>query len=173
MGSSSPHLLVVVSNNRVVVRKWWLVALCLALIRASPAIAECEPPRTAMTALDRADVAFQGTVREIKTVGQPPRPNWRAAWIVWLDVSRIWKGVVGNQFVLHIVRESEDDAFETFERGSEYLVFATRNSERKTARFEIGGPTFGATGCSGTTAQSTRLARTYLLELGAGSMPAR
>jgi hypothetical protein len=143
----------------------------VAVATSSPAIADCDRPRSALTAQKQSDVVFRGTVREMKTVGEPARPNWKAAWIVTLDVSQVWKGPVGKRFVLHLVRESEDDAFEYFERGSEYLVFSTRNSQRKTARFGIKGSTFGATGCSGTTSLLRGLE--YLMELGPSRIPSQ
>jgi hypothetical protein len=143
----------------------------LAVAIPSPARADCDSPRSALTALKQSDVVFRGAVREMKTIGEPARPNWKSAWIVTLDVSRVWKGLVGKQFVLHLVREDEDDAFENFAAGSEYLVFSTRNSQRKTARFGIKAETFGATGCSGTTSLPGGLK--YLMELGPSRMPSQ
>jgi len=154
-------------------RNWFLLAtlsLC-AVATPSRAIADCDSPRSALAALKQSDAVFRGTVREMKTVGERPSPGWMAAWIVTLDVSQVWKGLVGKQFVLHLVQEGEDDAFEYFERGSEYLVFSTRNSERKTARFGLKGPTFGAAGCSGTTSLPRGLG--YLGQLGPSRNPTR
>jgi hypothetical protein len=90
-------------------------------------------------------------------------------WVVTLDVSRVWKGVVGKRFVLHVVQMHEDDAFKGFEQGSEYLVFAIRNSPEKTALFHLAGPTYGASTCGGTT--SLLWGMSYLLDLGPGKSP--
>jgi hypothetical protein len=128
----------------------------LAVAIPSPARADCDSPRSALTALEQSDVVFRGAVREMKTIGEPARPNWKSAWIVTLDVSQVWKGL---------------DAYETFARGSEYLVFSTRNSQRKTARFGIKGETFGATGCSGTTSLPRGLG--YLGQLGPSRIPSQ
>ena len=141
----------------------------LAVAIPSPARADCDSPRSALAALKQSDAVFRGTVREMKTVGKRAGTDWMAPWIVTLDVSRVWKGLVGKQFVLHLVQEQEDDAFESFVRGSEYLVFSTRNSQRKTARFGIEGETFGATGCSGTTSLPRGLG--YLGQLGPSRNP--
>jgi hypothetical protein len=143
-------------------------ALCLTLAPVSLAMADCISPSPS-SALTQSEVVFRGTVVEMKTIGKPDRPQWGAAWTVTFDVSQVWKGVVGKRFVLHIVQESEDDAFETFERGSDFLVFATRNSPRKTARFGIAGATFGAAGCSGTV--SLPAGTKSLSEIGPGKRP--
>jgi hypothetical protein len=155
-----------------------LATLCLsAFATASPATPDCSRPRSTQTALKQADLVFRGTVREVKTAGDPawryapfPRavPEWNA-WIVTLDVSRVRKGSVDKRFVLHISRTQEDDAFEWFERGSEYLVFAQRNSPQKTAFFHREEPTYGATGCGGTT--SVLYGMMYLIDLGPGKSP--
>lgn len=165
-------------SNLYMKRSCILMALCLsAIATASPAIADCGRPRSALTALKQADLVFRGTVRELKTVGEPrwhyapfPRavPVWHA-WIVSFDVSRVWKGLVGKRFVLHVAREQEDDAFEEFERGSEYLVFALRNSPQKTALFHATESTYGATNCGGT--MPLLWGVKYLVELGPGKSP--
>jgi hypothetical protein len=159
-------------------RGWILATLCLsAIATASPATADCSRPRSSPTALKQADLVFRGTVREVKTAG---KPSWRYApfsravpvwnaWIVTLDVSRVWKGSVEKRFVLHVARTHPDDAFEGFEGGSEYFVFAQRNSPQKTAIFHREEPTYGATGCGGTT--SVLYGMMYLIDLGPGKSP--
>ena len=165
-------------SNHYMKRSLVLVTLFLSVIAtASPAIADCDRPRSALTALKQSDVVFRGTVREVKTAGEPtwtyapfPRavPVWHA-WIVTLDVSRVWKGMAGKRFVLHIVQKQIEDAFIQFEPDSEYLVFALRNSRQNTALFHVVEPTYGAAGCGGT----TFLLRfdPYLVELGPGKSP--
>jgi len=110
---------------------------------ATPGKADCDRPRSSATAVKQSEVIFRGAVREIEMIdpiaanlaarSMPSRswcgwPGWHG-WIVTLDVSRVWKGRVGQRVVLHIAQIQEDDAFESFERGLEYLVlpFATRH----------------------------------------------
>ena len=161
--------------------KWgWLVlTLCLsAIATASPAIAHCSRPRSALTALKQSDLVFRATVRAMSTAGEPtwhyapfPRAvaDWHA-WIVTLDVSQVWKGPVRKRFILHVAQTQEDDAFEDFRLGPEYLVFALRNSSQKSAIFHIAEPTYGATGCGGTMPLVVWGAK-YLVELGPGRSP--
>lgn len=167
-------------SNHYMKRSLVLAMLCLsAVAHPSPVIADCDRPRFALTALRQSDFVFRGTVREIKTLGERGYQNitprgteyhhgW-TAWIVGFDVSRVWKGIVGKRFVLHIVPTQEDDAFEWFEQGTEYLVFAQRNSPQKTARLGLPEPTYGATGCGGTTSLLTGVM--YLIDLGPGRSP--
>ena len=152
-----------------------VASLCLSVVAtASPAVADCGPPRSALTALKQSDLVFRGEVRDVETAGErtwhhAPFPRLRRGWIVTLDVSRVWKGHVDKRFVLHIAQAQEDDAFESFERGSEYLVFAQRNSPQKTALFGLPEPTYGATGCGGTMSLLTGMR--YLIDLGPGAIP--
>jgi hypothetical protein len=77
---------------------------------------------------------FRGQGRDIRTDGKPSsvdNPGWRG-WIVTFDVSQVWKGSVEQHFVLHNVEVAPDDAFRDFERGSEYLVFATQTRSQRT-----------------------------------------
>ena len=87
------------------------------------------------------------------------------------DVRRMHRleRAVGSTFTLYITPESEDDAFEGFERGSDYLMFAVRNSARKRTRFRVPDPAYGATNCGGTIAVlwGTR----YMVDLGPGNKP--
>jgi hypothetical protein len=154
-------------------RSWIVVTLCFsAIVTASPAIADCSRPRSSLTALKHSDVVFRGTVREVKRAGPLPLSStvWHSSLIVTLDVSRVWKGHVGKQFVLHIASAGgPDDAYREFARGREYLVFALRNSPETTALFHVAEPTYGATGCGGTTSELWGM--TYLLDLGPGASP--
>jgi hypothetical protein len=159
-------------------RGWTLATLCLsAIATTSPATADCSRPRTSQTALKQADFVCRGTVRELETAGEPswiyaPFPKAAPVWnagIVTLDVSRVWKGSVGKRFVLHVARTQVDDAFDGFLRGFEYVVFAQRNSPKKTALFHHEEPTYGATGCGGTT--SVLNGMMYLIDLGPGKSP--
>jgi len=163
--------------NRIHVQ---IAAGCLCVLAlADSAIADCDRPRSGLTALKQSDVVFRGTVREVRTTGgrgnqnvtpqgTEYQPGW-TGWVVTFDVSRVWKGAVGNRFVLYSVRVTPDDAFTEFERGAEYLVFATRNSQAKSDLFRLGLPTFGAHACGGTT--SLLWATKYLLDLGIGKSP--
>jgi len=163
-------------------RIWLVLALCLsAIATASPALADCSRPRSALTALKQADLVFRGTVRWMSTAGEPtwryaPFPRAVAEWHAWilaLDVSEVWKGSVGKRFILHVAQKQEDDAFEDFRLGPEYLVFALRNSPQKTAIFHAPEPTYGATGCGGTILLTPLIlwSERYLDELGPGKNP--
>jgi len=165
----------IMKRIHVQIAAWCLCAIAIP----GSAIADCDRPRSALTALKQADVVLRGTVREISTTGgrgEPivaPRgteyqPGW-TGWVVTFDVSRVWKGTVGDRFILRSVLVGPDDAFTEFDRGAEYLVFARRNSDRDSARFGVAGPTFGAHLCGGTT--SLLWATKYLLDLGIGKGP--
>lgn len=156
-------------SNLYVARAVWLAAIvCVAT--AAPARADCDRPRSAVYAMKQADVVFRGIVRRVETDMRPSTVSGTLVvwpkWVVSLDVSRVWKGQVGKQFVLRIVQTHEDDAFEWFERGSEYLVFAVRNSPQKSAVLPVQEPTYGATACGGTA--SMLWAIPYLVTLGPG-----
>jgi hypothetical protein len=159
-----------VSNGSMTVNL--VAAVCIGVIAlGSPAAADCDKPRSAVTALKRADVVFRGKVRDIRTYGKPSsvdNPGWRG-WIVTFDVSQVWKGSVEQHFVLHNVEVAPDDAFRDFERGSEYLVFATQNPPSKNDYFNVKGPTYGAHGCGGTV--SLLWGMSYLVSLGPGREP--
>jgi hypothetical protein len=102
------------------------------------------------------------------------RQGWiyRFPWtgtIVILDVSEVWKGLAGKGFVLRLSSDCEDDTYDGFRRGESYVVFAQRNSSRKTAQFGLSEPTYGAHGCGGT--GLVMLSDAYLRELGRGRLP--
>jgi hypothetical protein len=141
--------------------------VCFFAVAATSANADCDRPRSAITALKQSDVVFRGTVRQIDIVSRNWN-GWANRWIVTLDVSRVWKGRVGQRFTLHIAQTQEDDAFEPFEHGVEYLVFALRNSPQESALFHV-SESYGATGCGGTT--SLLWGMSYLVELGPGARP--
>src|SRR5262249_39984120 len=61
----------------------------------------------------------------VKTTNEAD-PFWRG-WIVTFDVSTICKGAVGGHFTLHVTAISEDDAFTSFRKAEEYMVFADVN----------------------------------------------
>jgi hypothetical protein len=156
-----------------------IAAFCLCVTAlGDSAIADCSRPRSGVTALNQSDVVFRGTIREVKTtggrgdlnatLGSADHLGW-TGWVVTFDVSRVWKGAVGSRILLHNVRVAPDDAFTEFDPGVEYLVFATRNSDKNSARFRVAGPTFGAHACGGTT--SLLWATNYLLDLGIGRSP--
>src|SRR6185295_2350731 len=107
-----------------------LLASVCSFVFATTVKGDCGRPRSAVAALKQSDVVFRGTVREIDVVPFS-EPGFLMTWtgrIIRLDISQVWKGRVGQRFVLHIAQSQEDDAFEPFERGLEYLVFAVRNS---------------------------------------------
>jgi hypothetical protein len=149
-----------------------VAAVCIGVIAlGSPAAADCDKPRSAVTALKRADLVFRGKVRDIRTYGTPSfvdNPGW-SGWIVTFDVSQVWKGPIGQQFVLHNVRVAPDDAFTEFERGADYLVFANQNPQSGSDRFNMKAPTYGAHACGGTT--SLLWGMSYLVSLGPGREP--
>ena len=151
-----------------------IAAGCVCVLAlADTAVADCNRPRSALTALEYSDVVFRGVVRDVKTTGGLiDGSTWPwTGWIVTFEVTRVWKGAVGSRFVLYSMRGAPDDAFTEFERGAEYLVFARRNSEATTARFQLGLPTtYGAHACGGTS--SILSATKYLLDLGVGRSPA-
>ena len=152
----------------------FLTLFCL-LLGTSPATADCDRPRSALSAMRGADLVFRGTVRDLRELRAEFRVSRRSSlvrtwgWVVSLDVGRVWKGAVGKQVTLHIAREGEDDAYDSFERGREYVVFANMNPPGKSGRFGVQRPTYGATGCGGTV--SMLGASGYLLELGPGDPP--
>jgi len=119
-----------------------VAAVCFGVVAlGSPAAADCDKPRSAVTALKRADVVFRGKVRDIRTHGKPSsvdNPGWRG-WIVTFDVSHVWKGSVEQHFVLHNVEVAPDDAFRDFERGSEYLcLHVSERMSRRLLKFSGG-----------------------------------
>jgi hypothetical protein len=76
------------------------------------------------------------------------------------------EGRVGRRFALHVTPSAEDDAYESFRSGDEYLVFTEPNPPQKSERFGLNRLTYGAHGCGGTglVAQSS----SYLRDLGQG-----
>lgn len=149
----------------------FLIAAVFYLASAAHAGADCERPRSAVIALKYADLVFRGIVHDVRTDREPRfvSGSWTPAWIVTFDVSRVWKGHVPKQFVLYVVQTKEDDAFESFERGSDFLVFAVCNSLEKTAVFGLKEPTYGATNCGGTASMLSAVP--YLVSLGPGKPP--
>src|SRR6476646_9519559 len=133
-------------------------ALCVAAW-PSAVLADCSGPHSGMEGKRYADLVFRGTVRQTTPLVLPPNqpivtatgtdyPSRGIAFTVAFDVSRVWKGVVGSQFALHQILQSEDDAFDGFERGTEYLVFARRNDPDKAALYGVPAGTYGAHGCA-------------------------
>ena len=140
-----------------------LLLIGASLFLCPSASADCDRPPSAATALTRATVVFRGVTREVKVVGSPG--SWRG-WIVTFTVFESWKGAPRRDFTLHVTALSEDDAYEDFRPGEQYVVFADVNVGRKAERFGLRGTTYGAHGCGGTGALSH--ADSYLKELGPG-----
>lgn len=84
-------------------------------------------------------------------------------------VFSVWKGAPPKDFTLHVTALSEDDAYEEFRQGEQYVVFADINPSIKSERFGLRGPTYGAHGCGGT--GHVAYSASYLKELGPGKTP--
>ena len=159
---------------------WHQAALVVAMsaMVASPAYADCDPPRSARVALARATLVFRGTVREIKNIGglagnQGRAVPWKAT-VVTFDVSAKWKGVVARRFTLHLLPFNPDDADVRLDKGKEYLVFAELNPVEKSAVMGVHRDTYGTSRCRGTGPIRSSIpfeverAKSYLRELGPG-----
>lgn len=140
-----------------------LLVIAACSLMCPSAMADCDRPRMAAPALERASIAFRGLAREVKAAGVAG--SWRG-WIVTFTVFTVWKGEPPRDFTLYVSGLGEDDAYEEFRRGEQYVVFAALNPTVTSARFGIRGLTYGAHGCGGTgpVAHST----SYLKELGPG-----
>ena len=140
-----------------------VLAVCAATLLSAPTSADCDRPRNAVQALAGAAIAFRGLAREVTAVGVPG--SWRG-WVVAFRVFSVWKGAPTTDFTLYITALSEDDAYEEFRQGEQYVVFADINSSMKSDRFGVKGTTYGAHGCGGTGPVAQQSA--YLKELGPG-----
>jgi hypothetical protein len=132
----------------------WLVGLfVLGFLVTLPrnAEADCDRPRDVAVALTRATVAFRGIAREVKIIedrgyqnitprGIEGRSTWRG-WIVSFNVYSVWKGAVGRDFTMHVIAFEEDDAYQEFKQGEEYVVFADVNEPAKSKLFGLKGTT--------------------------------
>jgi hypothetical protein len=104
--------------------------------------------------------------RDVKVVGNAN--SWRG-WIVAFTVFRVWKGDPKAALTLHVTALSEDDAYEEFRQGEQYVVFADVNPASKSERFGVRGLTHGAHGCGGT--GPVAHSASYLKQLGPGEPP--
>lgn len=158
----------------------------IVLIGAIASLGACDPPRSAVVALDRSMLAFHGTVLTIKEIqgfrepqkglnGKSTRVPWHGQ-VITFEVWKIWKGPVGNRITLHILPMREDDGYEHFKEGQVFIVFASSNGSYKNSLLRLTGVTYGTSQCSGTVSTSHPLeyqrerVKSYLRELGPGRL---
>lgn len=146
-------------------RLFILFAVSGFALLSSPAWADCSR-RNAAPALENAAIAFRGLAREVKAVGVPG--SWRG-WVVAFRVFSVWKGAPTTDLTLYVTALSEDDAYEEFRQGEQYVVFADINPSIKSERFGMKELTYGAHGCGGT--GPIAHSASYLKELGPGRPP--
>ena len=156
------------------------LVVAISAMAASSAYGDCDSPRSAREALARAAVVFQGTVREIKTIGGPAGDQLRSgvpwkARVVTFDVSAKWKGMIARRFTLHLLPFNPDDADARLDEGEQYLVFAELNPLEKSAMMGVlHGDTYGTSRCSGTVPMRSsnpfevERSKSYFRELGPG-----
>ena len=128
---------------------------------------DCVGPRGKM-ALAASHAAFRGTVTNIEYLDSKTGQSEPRILVTFL-VSRVWRGTVKTNFVLHTVENSFSCAGFYFQKDKEYLVFAYSNDEATAKRFNDAKNTFGTWTCSGTTVIET--AKNDLQEIGKGKKP--
>ncbi|MGE4056518.1 MAG: hypothetical protein AB7F99_17145 [Vicinamibacterales bacterium] len=147
-----------------------MLALAILVATANTAAGECVTLPPSM-AIERADVIFEGRIRELHGFFARPDYSFRS-WIVTFDVSRVWKGTVGEAFTLHLLPIDMDGMYKDFELGGSYVVFSALNDQRLDDIRGIKGPTYGSHLCSGTFAtggsRDDRWREISLKELGPG-----
>ena len=80
-----------------------------------------------------AEVVFSGTVRKMKQLDS-------ARTVLTFDVAEVWKGEVGNSFVIHQLIESIDSfRFPIDALGEKHVVFATRLDADQLIRLGLKG----------------------------------
>jgi len=119
-------------------------------------------------AVKASHLAFRGTVTNVDyldtdTAQSEPRI------IVTFSVSRVWKGSVGREIVLHTIYNKYSCTGFYFQKGKEYLVFAYRNEERMAKNFPLAKNTLGTNICNGTNLIES--AKDDLRQIGKGREP--
>ena len=127
-----------------------IAIIALALVGPRARACSCAPPPPPAKALAQALAVFSGKVTRLA-------PN---RTLVWLDVTRIWKGVKDRQILVSTASHEAACGF-PFRVGETYLVYATGEN----------GPMLRTGLCS----RTKRLAEAAedLTELGEGSPPPR
>ena len=137
-------------------------------IFTSQAIAcSCYRPR-AHDAVKGARVAFRGTVTKVDYLDEDT-PQSEPRIVVTFSVSRVWKGTVGREFILHTLYNKYTCKGYYFKKDKEYLVFAYPNEEFMANRFLPTKNTWGTNYCNGTS--DIESAKDYLSEIGKGRKP--
>ncbi|SEN08681.1 Tissue inhibitor of metalloproteinase [Paenibacillus sp. OV219] len=79
--------------------------------------------------LDRKTAIFEGTVLEIKQPSQKTIMSTADKVRVTFEVSRVWKGEVGQQAEVYTAMSSASCGIENFEVGTKYIVSAYKDSK--------------------------------------------
>ena len=140
----------------------------LMFIFSSKAIAcDCTGPR-GKAAVKASFVAFRGIVTKVEYL-DPDTAQSEPRIIVTFSVSRVWKGLVRSEVVLHTIYNKYSCAGFYFQKGKEYLVFAYPNEEDMAKKFPLAKKSLGTNICNGT--NLIELAKDDLREIGKGRKP--
>jgi hypothetical protein len=127
----------------------------------------CVGPR-GKAAVKASLVAFRGTVTKIDYL-DPDTAQSEPRIIVTFLVSRVWKGLVRREIVLHTIYNKYSCAGFYFQKGKEYLVFAYPTEDHMAKRFSPAKNTLGTNICTGTNLIES--AQDDLREIGKGRKP--
>jgi hypothetical protein len=140
----------------------------LMFIFSSQAIAcDCTGPR-GKAAVKASVAAFRGIVSKVVYL-DPDTAQSEPRIIVTFSVSRVWKGSVRNEVVLHTIYNKYSCAGFYFQKGKEYLVFAYSNGEDMAKKFPLAKKSLGTNICNGT--NLIELAQDDLRDIGKGRNP--
>jgi hypothetical protein len=161
--------------SRVTTNVFILIALsiCFLFLGMTKTYAcDCDKPRSATIAMDKADAVFSGVVTEVKYLDDPKKSEREWRIVVTFTVKQTWKNVTTKNFVLHTVHNRMSCNGYVFEHGKEYLVFARKNEDADRRHFAptvLPQESFGVRWCGGTSLLSS--AKDYLAEMGKGTIP--
>ena len=139
---------------------------------SSTALACSCAPRPTDAALKYSHAVFSGKVIKIEYLDDSKQRNPEPRFIVTFKVSRAWKGVNSQEFVLHTIDNSWTCRGYYFRQDKEYLVFAYQNGAEDAQRFaphKLPEESFGVSLCGGT--KLLKEATNDLEVLGEGSVP--
>lgn len=144
-----------------------LAGLFFVLTSQEAMACSCVGPR-GRAAVKASTVAFRGTVTKIDYL-DPDTARSEPRIIVMFSVSRVWKGLVRREIVLHTIYNKYSCAGFYFQKGKEYLVFAYTNEEQMAEKFSPLKNTLGTNICNGTNLIES--AQDDLREIGKGRKP--
>lgn len=110
-------------------KKWFLIlSIAFLIFNINPAIGDacsCHEHPPIQKDFDRQSAIFSGKVREISIENDSyPLISTLDPVQVTFEVSEVWKGEVGQEVIIHTVRDSTSCGY-VFSMDTDYLVFAS------------------------------------------------